>query len=93
MFLVSSFLESTFNKDTFALRDKTILKVDREKVDGLELPRTARRTLEFAKNGHGLDASSSRSRRAPTSRAVEGALERLASAQMQGIVEPRAPPI
>ncbi len=34
VFLVSSFVESTFKKDPFSLRDKTILKVDRAKVDG-----------------------------------------------------------
>ena len=32
VFLVSSFLEATFNKSTFDLRDKTILKIDRDKV-------------------------------------------------------------
>ena len=37
VFLVSSFLDSTFNKNPFALRDKPILKIDRDKVDGLEL--------------------------------------------------------
>ena len=33
VFLVSSFLESTFNKGTFDLRDKTVLSFDRAKVD------------------------------------------------------------
>ena len=37
VFLVSSYLESTFNKSTFDLRDKTILKIDREKVDRMEI--------------------------------------------------------
>ena len=37
VFLVSSFLETTFNKSSFDLRDKTILKIDREKVDRMEL--------------------------------------------------------
>src|SRR5687768_11948163 len=37
VFLVSSFLDSTFNKDAFALRDKAVLKFDRDKADGLEL--------------------------------------------------------
>jgi hypothetical protein len=32
VFLVSSFVDSTFNKNAFALRDKTIIKIDREKV-------------------------------------------------------------
>ena len=50
MFLVSSYLESTFNKSTFDLRDKTILKIDREKVDRLEIE-TPDRTLKVAKQG------------------------------------------
>src|SRR6185503_2529934 len=37
VFLVPSYLESSFNKGTFALRDKGILKVDRQKADGLEV--------------------------------------------------------
>jgi hypothetical protein len=37
VFLVSSFLDSTFNKAPFALRDKVVLKIDRQKADGLEL--------------------------------------------------------
>ena len=37
VFLVSSFLDSTFNKTPLALRDKVILKFDRQKADGLEL--------------------------------------------------------
>ena len=37
VFLVPSYLEAAFNKTTFALRDKAVLKVDRQKADGLEL--------------------------------------------------------
>jgi len=37
VFLVSSFLETTFDKSTFDLRDKTILSFDRAKVDALEI--------------------------------------------------------
>ena len=37
VFLVPSFLDSTFNRSTFDLRDKTVLKLDREKVDSLEI--------------------------------------------------------
>ena len=37
VFLVSSFLDSTFNKTPFALRDKTILKIERDKADSLEI--------------------------------------------------------
>ena len=37
VFLIPSFLDSTFNRSTFDLRDKSVLKVDREKVDNLEI--------------------------------------------------------
>jgi hypothetical protein len=37
VFLVSSYLDTTFNKTPFDLRDKTILKIDRDKVDGVQI--------------------------------------------------------
>ena len=33
VFLISSYLDSTFNRGTFDLRDKSVLKLDREKID------------------------------------------------------------
>src|SRR5262245_8226263 len=42
--LVSSYLDSTFNKNTFALRDRRILLFDRNMVDGLELTRGTSKT-------------------------------------------------
>jgi hypothetical protein len=50
VFLVSAYLESTFNKTTFDLRDKAILTFDRNKADAIEIV-TANRTLKFAKGG------------------------------------------
>ena len=40
VFLISSYVDSTLNRSTFDLRDKTVLKVDREKVDTLDITRT-----------------------------------------------------
>ena len=37
VFLVSGYLESTFNRTPFDLRDKKIISFDREKVDRLEI--------------------------------------------------------
>jgi hypothetical protein len=37
VFLIAAYLESTFNRSTFDLRDKTALKVDAQKVDSLEV--------------------------------------------------------
>lgn len=48
VFLISSFLDSTFNRGTFDLRDKTVLKLDMEKIDALDVA-TPQRTLRFEK--------------------------------------------
>lgn len=50
VFLVQAFQETTFDKKTFDLRDKVLLKFDREKVDGLDVA-AAGKTLAFAKDG------------------------------------------
>lgn len=83
VFLVNSFLDSTFNKTTFALRDKKVLAFDREKVDTLDLT-SAGKTLQFKKNGSDWQLVQPITARADFG-AVEGALERIASVQMQGI--------
>jgi hypothetical protein len=83
VFLVSSFVESTFRKDPFSLRDKTILKVDRSKVDGFALS-SGSTTLEFAKMDNDWTVVKPIAARADFG-AVEGAIERLTSANMQGI--------
>jgi Domain of unknown function (DUF4340) len=88
VFLVSSFLESTFNKTPFALRDKTILKLDRDKADSLELVEGST-TIQLAKKGSDWMLVKPVAARADYP-AAEGALERLASAQMVGITEPDA---
>ena len=50
VFLVPSYVEATFNKSPFDLRDKTILKIDRDKVDGLQIE-TPEHTVKVAKQG------------------------------------------
>jgi hypothetical protein len=86
VFLVSSFLDSTFDKGTFALREKNVIKVDREKVDRLEVV-AGQRTVTLAKSGTEWRIVAPSTLRADFG-AVEGALERFASAQMQAIVAP-----
>ncbi len=86
MFLVSSSLDTTFNKDTFALRDKSVLKFDRDKVDGLELVNGAT-TLQMAKSGDEWKVVQPVPSRADYG-TIEGVVERLATLQMQGIVAP-----
>jgi hypothetical protein len=88
VFMVGSFLDSTFNKDTFALRDKTLLTFDRNKVDRLELTRGAM-SMAFSKSGDNWMIVKPFAGRADYG-TVEGAVERLASGRMQGIVETAA---
>jgi hypothetical protein len=85
VFLVSAFLESTFNKTPFALRDKTILKIERDKADGLELVEGST-SIQLAKKGSDWMLVKPVAARADFA-TVEGAIERLGSAQMVGITE------
>jgi hypothetical protein len=85
VFLISSFLDTTFNKNTFALRDRRILVIDQNAVDGLEvMSGTYAATLK--KNGAEWMLTSPIMARADFA-AVQGALGRLSSTQMQGIVD------
>jgi hypothetical protein len=88
VFLVSSFLESTFNKGTFDLRDKTILSFDRAKVDALEIVSKDQR-LAFAKAGDLWTLTSPVAARADQGQ-VEGAIGSLQTLAMKSIVAPEA---
>jgi hypothetical protein len=88
VFLISSYLDSTFNKSTFDLRDKTVLKFDREKVDSLEIA-SADRTLKFAKKGPDWRMTAPVDARADFS-AIEGVVGRLNTAQMKALTAPDA---
>jgi hypothetical protein len=83
VFLVSSYLESTFNKSSFDLRDKTILKIDREKVDRMEIE-TPDRTLKVAKQGADWRIASPVDARADFG-VVEGIIGRLNTTPMKSV--------
>ena len=83
VFLVSAYIESTFNKSSFDLRDKTILKIDREKVDRVEIE-TPERTLKVAKQGAEWRIASPVDARADFG-AVEGIIGRLNTTPMKSI--------
>jgi Domain of unknown function (DUF4340) len=88
VFLVPSFVDSTFNKSTFDLRDKTILKVDREKTDRLDI-QTADHTVKLAKQGSEWKITGPVEARADFS-VVEGILGRLNGTPMKSIAAPEA---
>jgi hypothetical protein len=50
VFLVSSFIEDTFKRSAFDLRDKTLLTFDRDKITALELT-NASGTMRFERKG------------------------------------------
>jgi hypothetical protein len=83
VFLVSSYLEATFNKTSFDLRDKTVLKIDREKVDRVEVE-NGDRAMAFAKQGADWRITSPFDARADFG-AVEGIVGRLNTAPMKSI--------
>jgi hypothetical protein len=82
--LVNSSLDSTFNKNTFALRDKSVLTFDRDKVDGLELTSDGT-TVQLARSGDEWKLTKPVAARGDYA-TIEGIVERLATLQMQGIV-------
>lgn len=83
VFLVSSYLETTFDKSPFDLRDKTVLKIDRDKIDHVEID-GADRKIAFAKDGADWKITSPLNTRADFG-AIEGLLGKINSAQMKAI--------
>lgn len=88
VFLLASSLETTLDKNTFALRDKRILKIDRGKADAIELMNGST-TIQLAKTGTEWKLVKPIASRADFG-VVESLLERVGSAQMQAITTPDA---
>ena len=84
VFLVSGYLESTFNRTPFDLRDKKIISFDRDKVDRIEI-RHGNSLVSLVK------AKGEWRMNAPVDArgdfgAIEGLISKLQSAQMKAIV-------
>ena len=84
VFLVSSYLDSTFNRTTFDLRDKSVLKLDREKIDSMEVS-AGSRTARFEKKSGEWQIAQPPSGRADFS-AIDGLVSRVSSVQMKSVV-------
>lgn len=84
VFLISSYLDTTFDRQPFDLRDKSILKFDRDKVDRLEIMREGGR-VEAVKDGLDWMLTHPVKVKADYS-IVEGIVSRLHSAQMKSVV-------
>ncbi len=90
VFLIPAFQDSSFNKDTFNLREKQLLKFERDKVDGVEIA-AAGKNLAIGKDGGEWKLTTPVQVRADFG-AVEGLMGRLQSAQMKSIVADEAAP-
>ena len=84
VFLVSSSQDSTFNRTPFNLRDKKILKFDREKADTLTLAR-AGQSMTLARTGSEWRVTGPVASRSDYT-TVEGLLSQLSSANMSTLV-------
>jgi hypothetical protein len=84
VFLIPAFQENTFNRSTFDLREKTLVKFDRDKVDGVEITADGK-TVAIAKEGSDWKLTKPLQTKADFG-AVEGLVGRLGTAQMKSIV-------
>src|SRR5206468_10029501 len=81
VFLIPAFQDSSFNKDTFNLREKQLLKFDRDKVDRVEVS-AGGKNMAVAKEGTEWKLTAPLQVRADFG-AVEGLVGRLQSARMK----------
>ena len=81
VFLIASFLDSTFNRSSFDLRDKTALAFDRDKADALEIA-AGGRTVRFGKTAEGWLVTQPPMKRSDAA-AIEGLLARVNGLQMK----------
>ncbi len=88
VFLIAGYLEGTFNRTPFDLRDKAVLHFDRDKIDIVEV-QTAGHTIKLAKSeGNWLLVEPWRAR--ADYGFVEGLIGRLSTAQMKAITAQEA---
>jgi hypothetical protein len=84
VFLIPSYVDATFNKTTFDLRDKTVLKVARDKIDALSITSPSR-VLQFTKaDGEWHMTLPAKARADFTT--VDGLVSRLGTLQTKSIV-------
>jgi hypothetical protein len=84
VFLVPGFQETTFNKSTFDLRDKVVLKFERDKIDGVDV-KAGDKTVQLVKDKEDWKLTQPVQVRADYA-AVEGLIGKLQTAAMKSIV-------
>src|SRR5438445_5268269 len=90
VFLIPAFQESSLNRSTFDLREKSVIKFDREKVDGLDIT-TAGKSVQIAKQGGDWALTRPVQVKADFG-SVEGLVGRLQTVQMKAIAASDATP-
>jgi hypothetical protein len=85
LFVVASYLEDTFNRETFALRDKDALKFASTDVDSLTIERSGSPAMTFAKKDSDWRLTAPSVARADFGQ-VDGVVRAVDQAQMQSIV-------
>lgn len=88
VFLVPAFQETSFTKKSFDLRDKKILKFDRDKADSLSMVRGTE-AIDLARAGSEWKVAKPTTGRSDYS-TVEGLLTRLATSNMSKLLETNA---
>jgi len=88
VFLVAAFQESSLNKTPFDLRDKNVLKVERDKIDAVDLA-AGSQTLKIAKDGADWRLKSPVDVKADYG-TVEGLIGRFQTARMKAITTENA---
>lgn len=88
--LVSSFVDDTFKRSTFDLRDKTLLKFDRDKLTGLELTNSSG-AMTFERKGANWNFVKPRAMRADFA-TLESTITSLSATLMQKFVADSATP-
>jgi hypothetical protein len=86
--LVPSYVEATFNRKTFDLRDKAVLTVNRDEIGSLTVT-TPTTSMRLEKAGGEWKLAQPIAARADFS-AVEALVSRLTTLQMKSVVEPAA---
>ncbi|HEX5215869.1 MAG TPA: DUF4340 domain-containing protein [Vicinamibacterales bacterium] len=83
--LISSYLNDTFNRTTFDLRDKTALKFDRGAVDAITIEAAGAPTTSFTRKGDQWQITAPVNARADFA-AVDAIVGKVQQAQMKSIV-------
>ena len=90
VFLIGGFLQDTFNRNTFGLREKTVLKFTREDVTGVTLVQGSQR-LALEKTGTDWKLTAPSGSRADAG-AVDSLIGQIAQAKMTGVTAGDATP-